>query len=300
MHTVMTDSVASEAVGRVGATAPGPTAQPPTRPMWNPVEEARKKAELAMAAAAANGASGVMPSLGTIKPRHHTLTPRLMVAVSLVSWVFSFGVRQTLGDSDYLRVAGDNVEFTPMGRLLFIGMVGGPAGLYLSGWVWWTAAAGANARHKSEKAGSAALAPVAHALVFGLMAGLAYIATRSGDADTGIVMLLVFVAWMVTNLGILLVFRSKAAAIKAETAPWSRLLWLPLLLVVAAGIFGRVGLELPAVEIAGSVVLLAIAVWYLVSVATAMRSFDHACRTPNLARSDGEMPNFMRMAMAPR
>jgi hypothetical protein len=296
----MTEQAAQLAGAPLGSGAPGPVPQAPTRPTWSPVEEARKKVDLAIAAAAATGGGATAaPMVGTM---HHTTTPRLMVIAAMVASVPSVFSIRLLSFLDQARAVGGTIEFTPLGRLLFIGFVGGSIGMYFGGWVWWTAAAGANARRKNAKTGSAAFAPVAHAAVFGLMAGIAHIATRSNDAEMLIVLFLLVAVWTATNLGILLVFRSKAAAIKAETNPWSRLLWLPVLIWVMSSIVGRYGVQRDATAVlaGGGAVLVALAVWYLVSLAIAMKSFDEACRTPSFARGDGEVPDFMRMALAGR
>ena len=299
----MTDAAVHELVDRVGATAPGPAVQPPTRPTWSPVEEARKRAELAMAAVAANGARSA-PKGPTSRASHHTLIPRLMVLVALFGSVVSvFANRLLVWRGEAAELLGAT-EYTPLGRLLWIVLVGGSTGLYLAGWVWWTAAAGANARHKTPKAGSAAFAPVAHGVFFALIAAIAFVVGRDGENDVsdGMLLLVLLGAWMVAYLGVLLLFARKAEAIKAPRGPWSRMLWLPFATWFTAGLFVRLGdtQDLPTLTIAGAVIGFALTLWYLASVANAMKSFDEACRTQSFGRSDGDVPEFMRMAIAGR
>jgi len=225
-----------------------------------------------------------------------------MVLVSLVGSLVSIFANQLLVRLGEATEVAGKLQFSPLGRLLWIGVVGGSAGAYLAGWVWWTAAAAANARHKTRKAGSAASAPVAHAVVFALIGALSYFAPRSDDVTQGVLLLFVLGIWAAAHLGMLMMFRRKADAIKAPVDSWRRMLWLPFAASVTAGSLLRLSnsQDMPMLAIAGAAIALALVLWYLVSVASAMKSFDEACRTPAVGRADGEVPDFMRMAMVGR
>ena len=231
----------------------------------------------------------------------HTTIPRLLVCFAPLLAAMGCGaalllkqrglLTKTAGLDTYAaRATGYYLD--PSMNTLAIEVAFLVAALPIFAWGWWVAAATLNAQAKSRKSGWPWTVPVS---VF--VAATALLGSNLVPEERRPIMLMVFaVAYGWGAYGALLGLRKSARAIKADPVYWSRLIWTPWVCGLVSVAVLKVASELgrPEIAVFGLLVPLGLLMWTWLTLCQGMASFDRACRTTEVARSETDgLPVFM-------
>lgn len=239
-------------------------------------------------------------------PMWHSLTPRLIVLVSILGslasmlaffLLFDFDEGafdpnpDVLSDLEFLRWQVVSVSYTVSVVALWLGAV------------WWAFAAAKNARRTSP-VGPSPMTPVFLYVVFpvGAWLGMYYSSSRTVDLSLFYGYIALFIlGYPIVNLS----FRNAARKIGAPAGPWSAVVGLPfmvfgvnfaLTLGIDLDLFsGTTGTTVVMLVLVGYALALA---GYIVSVGRAMATFDRACRAPRGPRDPAKDEALMNNLLA--
>lgn len=288
----------------------------PVRPTWNPVEEARLKAEqqaaASMGAGDAPGPSALDAYMGqqaAPKPaapprrRHHTLIPKLLVTFGVVMPLFVGAAAWALVRNGHLELTDEEMLYDATARRTIVLTVVLIAVCNVAAWIWWTTASLANARSRTNTAPWPGIVAATYwVIIAGVM--LIVIADRM---DLPIVwvfgVLAVVVASIYAYFGVLAAMRQAAGAVGAPKDSWSTLIKMPLYLFVLSMINrGAVAAaDSQSVLYAFAAFNVALNIWQAVAFVRAVWSFDSVSRRPPVPKvDDAHVPLFMRHAAGVR
>jgi hypothetical protein len=244
--------------------------------------------------------SGISNGSGSSVPTF--VDARLPAAVAVTGWVVGAvaSALMTLWWVGESRVGTDLDDADFPDNLITL-MISGAVMVYL-GFMWWASASCVNARRIRPLAGSPFL-PIWVYVGGPLLAGASAVVDRRSDLLGDLVLL---VAGLTVALGHWIVvgsLRSTARRVGAATKPFTRLMWLPVAVPIARSVvIGLLGTRLEpddavTLQLATSPVLglvLAAVLWH------ASRTFDQACRSDVIRRTDHELPSGDVVAAALR
>lgn len=243
--------------------------------------------------------AAVRPNEPTEERSHHTTTPRAMVVASFLlglttpAWVF------LLERKGHVELAGRDTVVDAEGRRLLAALAVGMLGAYAIGWLWWSAAAAANAGHRVPHAVSPLLAPFGYVVVVGVVAVVPVIDERVERGVEAWVLAAGVVIAAIAHFGVLSAYRRTAEAIKAPLAPWTRVIalpWIAAVFSVLLAFFGQVLSDFAFDWILGSAWVIFYLV-YAISFYQAMAGFDRACTGRSLPRQQlNAVPDFLKKA----
>jgi len=170
--------------------------------------------------------------------------------------------------------------------------------VYLLGWLWWTVAAGMNARVLSIRATSPWRALAGWCLAGVSTVALLEVPELPVFVTVPLVMLIV-IGLGLGSIGAILGMRTSAAAIGAPTDVWSRVIWLPFLIGMVASVLGRISAGSdnsapPAFRIGVGVVQFAGVPLWIFTLYRAMATFDERCVAQPAQNPVEQLPVFMR------
>ncbi|MDO8362288.1 MAG: hypothetical protein Q7V88_05285 [Actinomycetota bacterium] len=320
----MSDQVADEVTfSPLPQLAAAPTANPtavlPSQPAeglpsleepWSPegaavqaeADEAARQIRVGRAAQRWDSPSGQVPTVtrrvtteAAPAGRHHTLLPRAMVVGACISAFATPLMFYWLEREGRIDISEDSIAFDDEARRLLRVMVVGTVVSYTIGWLWWTAAAAMNARHRSRWTVAPWLAPLAFvtiAVATAMLPGLTDGASE--NARIGIVLGWALIV-LTCHFGVLGSYRRAASAVGSTQAPWTRLIVLPW---VAGGLSVAVSFFASAWQAGLFMVLpvsyLVVIGWYALSMYQALQSFDRACIGRQMMHSDDVLPDFLK------
>ncbi len=284
----------------------------PVRPMWNPVEEAQRRAELEAAATELatpkrkRGKAAAPPppdptvtqqirAIAAEMPvRQHkqagefraVVVPRAITVTGFFlffSFPAAFLYLNHIGHAPLMFGAFEPDEFA---KRISVVMIGGGAVCMLVGWLWWGIAAALNSRHQAKWSVSPWYVPLTYFAVGGaaVLAGMSprwlgdqAIYAKACALAFGIVMFF-------STLG---TYRTTAEAVGSETKFWTRLIAVPWVVFAAGGVVWWFWHYLPTQAILGAYVALQlIQGLYGLWMYQAMHAFDKACAGTRQMRQD--------------
>jgi hypothetical protein len=240
-------------------------------------------------------------------PLWHSLTPRLLVLVSIIgmlaaplAFMLVFGIDEGAIDPQTSRLTDVELrQWQAIGAGLSVAFVGGWLGA-----VWWAFAAAKNARRVSP-IGPSPLTPIMLYVIFpaGAYVGMYLSHSRTLDLTLYYCYIGLFcLGYVILTLG----FRNAARKIGAPAGPWTVLATMPFLMF-GANLALTLGLQINAFSGGEIAPLVAFAVLggyalvlggYIVSVGRAMATFDRACRSPRGPRDPAKEEALMNNLLA--
>lgn len=289
----------------------------PVRPTWNPVEEARRKAELQAAAAmGVAGADAAGPSaldafIGQQAPRrvqvqrrrHHTLIPKLMLSFGPVAWLLGLPVTWLLTASDHLTLVDREFRYDDVGRTVQVFMLAFYVSCTFVGWLWWTTSSLANVRQRNQNAPWPGIVAASY---WATLAGVALVLVGNRADLMPVILfgaLIAGVAWLYTYFGVISSLRTAAGIIGAPKVPWTSLLKIPFLIIATSALTFVLTAVTGSRVVAGlgMVITLGLYVWETVAFYRGVWSFDRVCKAPPPPKvEEAQMPLFLRQAMGAR
>ncbi|MBI4884377.1 MAG: hypothetical protein HY826_10025 [Actinobacteria bacterium] len=232
-----------------------------------------------------------------VSRRHvHTWLPRQLVVFGLFGVQLMPWALYLLDDDDHLRVENGQLAFDEIGRrslesVALIGLLAASVG-----WLLWTIGAAINARAKTRWSVSPLSAPLAYLFVFGLAVAGSVVSEDFTNKYEAPAVIVVAVVAVVCHLGILAAFRRAAVAIGAPDAPWTRVMVLPLAIVLisSVGAFFNRAVSSPASMVAFSSVTFGLGLLMVANLAKAMGSFDRSCVGRQMSHENLQIPAFLR------
>lgn len=229
--------------------------------------------------------------------RHfHTWLPRHMVAVGLFGVLLMPLALYALDDDDHIGFANGRLVVDPVGResLRVVFVVG--MALAAVGWLLWTITAALNARSKSRWSISPLSLPMAYVFVAGLAIGAGVFTENFTNKYTSAAVIVVICVGVICHLGVLAAFRRAAVTVGAPDAPWTRVMVLPLaiLLVTALGSFFNQAIASQASYIAFSSFTYLLWLLMVGNWVRAMASFDRSCVGRQMTHESMAIPDFLR------
>lgn len=237
-------------------------------------------------------------------PQWHSLTPRLMVLLSILGTLGSWLALLLLfgnGDVDPQNdVLSDEQmrQWKLVGAAFAVSITGGWLGA-----VWWAFAAAKNTRRVSP-AGPSPITPIVFYVIFpvGAYLGMYYSSSRSVDLALYYGYIAFFViGYLVLTLG----FRNSARKIGAPPAQWTALLAIPLLWMGAnLSLTMLFKIDVASGGSSGTVVALALGASalamaaYIMSIGRAMATYDRACRQTRGTRDPNQEEALMNNLLA--
>lgn len=295
---------------------PPPQVQPPVRPSWNPVEEARRRAELEAAQAAPppptrgrkKGAAPKVDVSATQQIRvmasqlagreqrklvdegqhHAVMVPRaITVAGFFLGFVFP-AVFLYLNKSDHAPLVDGAFEPDEFATRVSVVLLGGGAICMLVGWLWWGVMASLNAARKAKWALSPWFVPLTYV-------GVAVAALAAGTAKMWLGDAAIYAWACAAAFGVMMyfntlsTFKKSAEGVGADGRYWGRLIVWPWITSAAAGILAWFWHYLPPQAVLGAVVAAQlIHGLYGLWMYQAMLSFDRGCAGTRQMRQDNQ------------
>ncbi len=233
---------------------------------------------------------------------HHTVLPRTMVLTSFMLGLSTPAWVVLLERKGHLVWAGRDTVADPVGRRLLVTLFVAMFATYAVGWLWWSAAAAANAASLARWTVSPLLAPFGYLVTVGVVALVPEITLRIAAEQRAAVMAAGGVVIVIAHFGVLRAYRRTAEVIGGELAPWVRVIALPWVALVVSLLLSFFGQMLD--EAVFTLVLVSLWVlFYLVdavSMYQAMAAFDRACTGRHSVHSDTEvLPDFFARRSVP-
>lgn len=292
--------------------------------MWNPVEEARRRAEMEAAAVEQATPKRKRGKVPPPPPPDPTLTSQIRaiaaemptrerkapgefrsvmiprtVTVTGFFLMFSFpAVFMYLNYKDHAPLMNGTFEPDEFAKRISLVMLGGGLLCMLFGWLWWGIAAALNARHRAKWSVSPWYVPLTYFAVGGaaVLAGMSprwlgdqAIYARACALAFGVVMFF-------STLG---TYRTTAEAVGSETKYFTRLIVVPWVVFAAGGVTWWFWHYLPTQAILGAYVgLQLVQGLYGLWMYQAMLAFDKACAGTRQMRQDHqEFAKFFKPAV---
>ncbi|MEI7548793.1 MAG: hypothetical protein WCK21_12180, partial [Actinomycetota bacterium] len=228
---------------------------------------------------------------------HHTTTPRAMVVASFLLGLSMPAWVMLLERKGHVAIAGRDSTADPEGRRMIAALLIGMVGAYALGWLWWSAAAAANASNRTRHSMSPLLAPIGYFVIVGVGALAPIIDDAVRPEFRPLVVAVGVLIAVIAHFGVLRAYRHSAEAIGAPTGPWTRVIaipWMALAFSFLLAFFGQVLSKASFAVVLGTAwVLLYLA--YSVSFYQAMAGFDRACAGRQLSHADVDgLPEFLK------
>lgn len=299
---------------------PPPQAQQPVRPSWNPVEEARRRAEAEAAAAAAAAptrrrrgkdpeppvdltATAQIRAIAAEMPvreqreaggHHLVMIPRVITLTGFFLFFAMPAVVLWLNRKGHAPLV-DGV-FEPdeyASRLLTVLLVGALV-CQLGGWLWWGVAAAMNAQNKARWSVSPWYVPLTY-LAVAVVLIVARFANQWMLDQPQLMSYADFAAYAAIAFAVIMyfstlgTFRRSAQGVGGETRYWTRLIATPWVIAVAGGVVAWFWAYLPTQAVLGSYIALQLLQGlYGLWMYQAMTSFDRACAGTRQMHQDSQ------------
>lgn len=293
----------------------------PVRPTWNPVEEARRNAEMQRAALEQlepkrkRGKAPVAPPpdptittqirmIADAMPKrqhaaageyHAVMVPRTITVTGFFLNFASPAVFVLLNHTGHNPLIDGRFEPDEYAKRMLAVLIVGAAVCQLVGWLWWGVAAALNARHHARWAVSPWYVPVTYLAVAVVAIGVSVSEKYLGDnviyaRACG----LAFAVLMYFNT--LSNYRTMAESVGAPTKHFTRLIVVPWFVAIAVGVFAWFSSYLPTQALLGfGVGLMLVHGLYGLTMYQAMLSVDRASSGTRLMRQDDqEFAKFLK------
>lgn len=313
-------TTAAMPVANPDAPARVPGTHHPVRPTWNPVEEARRKAELQ----AAGAMSGVLAGAGgpsaldtylegtaprrvqAARRRHRTLIPKLMVTFGPFAWLLGIPVGFLLRSSGHMEfdVRQREYVYDDAGRTVEVVLLAVCQSCTFIGWLWWSTASLANVRQRSLNSPWPGIVAASY---WAMLGGVALMLIA---AETDLVVLLVagivvaIVAALYSYFGVFSSLRQAAGMIGAPKESWTTQIRMPFIIcgTVVTGLlialWTQSGYQVGVILF---FVVLGLYTWQAVAFVRAVWSFDRVCKAPPPPKvEEAQVPLFLRHAIGAR
>jgi hypothetical protein len=311
-----------------GTAAPQPALHHPTRPVWNPAEEARIRAEQQRAvmeqveSKKRRGRAAPVPEpvdnsltaqiaiINAERPDrqhaeagefHQTMVPRA-VCVTGFFLAFAFpAVFLLLNHQGHADLIDGRFHPDETAKRVSLVLLGGAALCMLVGWLWWGVTAALNARHRARWALSPLYVPLTYF-------GVAAVAIGAGLSPRWLHENSIYAKACALALGVVMyfstlsTFRRTAQSVNASTKYFTRLIVVPWVTLAAVGVFVWFTHNLPATAqttpYMGLVLgLMLVQGLYGLTMYQAMLDLDRACvGTRMLHNDDQEFAKFLKLA----